>query len=205
MRCPPPAHIPTVDSMVPLALLSIPVYIAQLADNDDTWVMILWCICVCLWSSTFLKLWSKLPDSRHCSCRKRCSCELRYDWDIDDDAALGYKKKTRAQFVAPVEPGKCMTGLRSLVSGFYSQGGWVDLSKYVDVVPNQYRDRPEIWANKFDKGWHHLQAVASVAGRRRHQICTGRDIDDCSLQEKEMVNARPWLLTPMLQVVHAQL
>eukprot|EP00656_Telonema_subtile_P045911 TRINITY_DN5218_c0_g1_i15.p1 TRINITY_DN5218_c0_g1~~TRINITY_DN5218_c0_g1_i15.p1 ORF type:complete len:815 (-),score=268.51 TRINITY_DN5218_c0_g1_i15:1544-3988(-) len=114
--------------MLPLSLISIPIYIAQLATNDENWGMVLWTVSLSLWTACFLKLW------------KRRSAELRYDWDLEEDQALGYKKKTRPQFVAPVEP------------GFYSEGGWVDLSAYENVVPNKYAETPGKWSQKFMKG-----------------------------------------------------
>eukprot|EP00658_Telonema_sp_P-2_P033209 TRINITY_DN24422_c0_g1_i2.p1 TRINITY_DN24422_c0_g1~~TRINITY_DN24422_c0_g1_i2.p1 ORF type:complete len:403 (-),score=93.36 TRINITY_DN24422_c0_g1_i2:480-1688(-) len=76
--------------------------------------MVFFCAILVIWSGLFVKFW------------ERHSFNLRYEWDVEGNAALGYKEQVRPQFKGPPEP------------GFYSEGGWVDLAAYEEVVPRSF-------------------------------------------------------------------
>lgn len=89
----------------------------------------------------FLKIWL------------RRSAQLRYDWDLDDDKALGYKTQTRPQYSGPPQAGFYSEGVCIKVSDRVEcfTGGWVDVSSYENVVPNKFRSKREAWSNRFFK------------------------------------------------------
>eukprot|EP00658_Telonema_sp_P-2_P004621 TRINITY_DN11714_c0_g1_i6.p1 TRINITY_DN11714_c0_g1~~TRINITY_DN11714_c0_g1_i6.p1 ORF type:complete len:654 (+),score=169.07 TRINITY_DN11714_c0_g1_i6:238-2199(+) len=114
--------------LVPLAGLTVPFMIAGWATSYDNYSMVFFCVAVVLWSSIFIKFW------------ERNSANLRYEWDVESNKALGYKEQVRPEFSGPEEP------------GFYSEGGWLDLSAYEQVVPRSMT--PQDWQLRFQGPLH---------------------------------------------------
>ena len=88
------------------------------------------------------------------ACRERYSASLRYEWDVDDDQALGYKDAVRPQFDGPLQPGFYSQAWIPLILGIptehpaFFQGGRLSLEDYRPVVPDGMT--PQDWELRFN-------------------------------------------------------
>jgi len=119
--------------LCPLAVTAIPISIAQYADSNLHFGMILWSFALSLWTAVFVKYWNRRANT------------LRYDWGVSDNQVLGYRSATRPEFVAS---NACCQGASDR-SGFYAEKKWVPLDNYEEILPIRYKEKPERWAAKF--------------------------------------------------------